>query len=84
MRKLVVLLVAIRLTLPCVAQSAAQPDLTEVLKRLDAVEHRVQELEQQNAQLRAQIGGPSAAPAAPLVAQAEAPPAANIATAGGA
>src|SRR4051794_29823894 len=47
------------------AQTVSQTDLSTVLKRLDAVEHRVQDLEQQNAALRAQLSGtppPSEAP----------------------
>jgi hypothetical protein len=37
------------------AQSSAQPDIAEILKRLEAVEHRVQELEQQNADLKREL-----------------------------
>ena len=72
---IVVCLAAVCCSLPGFAQSASQPDLTEVLKRLDAVERRVQELEQQNAALRSQLAATPAPTAAATHAPVEAPPA---------
>ena len=68
---IVVCLAAVCWSVPGSAQSASQPDLSEVLKRLDAVEHRVQDLEQQNAALRAQLAtiSPGAAAVAESAAQ---------------
>ena len=66
---IVVCLAAVCCSVPGFAQSASQTDLSEVLKRLDAVEHRVLDLEQQNAALRAQLAGTQAA-TAPATAEA--------------
>lgn len=81
-------IVVVCLCPPLFAQSAAQPDMTEVLKRLDALEHRVAQLEQENAALRAQstpaqpVAPPSGPPAAAVEAnpQAAGQPATRVAT----
>jgi len=65
----VVSLLSVCLSAPLFAQSPSQPDLSDVLKRLEAVERRVQYLEQQNAALRSQL---AAAPA-PTAAATQAP-----------
>src|SRR5690349_3943388 len=62
---IVVCLAAVCCSVPAFAQSASQPDLSEVLRRLDAVEHRVQDLELQNDALRAQLAATSPARTAP-------------------
>ena len=67
---LVLALLGICLGTSLFAQTAEQPDLSAVVKRLSALEQRVQQLEQENAALRAQLAPavpaspPSGAPAA--------------------
>lgn len=68
---ILVCLATICLSTSLLAQSASQPDLTEVLKRLEAVEHRVQDLEQQNAALRAQLASAAPTAAAPVEAPSQ-------------
>lgn len=72
-----VLLLAACCGLPVWAQNATQPDLSDVLRRLAAVEHRVQELEQQNAELRAEVAANkvSTVPAPTVTADQSQPPA---------
>lgn len=71
-QSIVMCLAALCLTTPLLGQSASQPDVAEILKRLDAVEHRVQQLEQENTALRVQLVArtpETVAPATATVAQ---------------
>ena len=71
---LVFALLGVCLGMPLFAQTT-QPDMADVLKRLDALERRVQQLEQENAALRARsataepVAPASGAPAAATEAQ---------------
>ncbi len=72
MRTSIVLLLTAVCVVPCSAQNTTQPDLSEILKRLSAVEQRVHDLEQQNADLRAQVASAkSAAAPAPVVSETQ-------------
>lgn len=72
----VVWLLFVCLPVSSFAQSSTQPDLAEVLKRLEAVEQRVKELEQQNTELKQQlVVAGTAQPATPPVAPPEPQPA---------
>ena len=78
MRHCVVWLLFVCLPAVSFAQSSTQPDMNEVLKRLEAVEQRVKDLEQQNAALKQQLASAatptSALPAAPPEPQPTPPP----------
>jgi len=76
MRYRVVWLLLVCLPNVSFAQSDTQPDMANVLKRLEAVEQRVQELEQQNAELKRQLA--STAPAASAVTATTPPPAPQV------